>query len=68
MLYSLVELDEGIIKTMMELVFDLLCQGDLNLARVLRMKLIEKCEAKRQSDLLHLQQNAPLSAISVTSR
>ena len=66
--FSLVELDESIIKTMMELVFELLCQGDLNLARLLRMKLIEKCEGKRKQDLINSMHNTPLSAISVTSK
>jgi hypothetical protein len=31
----------------MDLVFELLCQGDLMLAKVLRKKIIEKCESKQ---------------------
>ncbi|XP_052788313.1 rap guanine nucleotide exchange factor 1-like isoform X2 [Mya arenaria] len=66
-LMSLLELDNAIIKQMMDLVFELLCQGDLNLARVLRMKLIEKCEAKRAQEAALAPNNTPLSSISVTS-
>ncbi|XP_033727703.1 rap guanine nucleotide exchange factor 1-like isoform X2 [Pecten maximus] len=41
------ELEDQIIQKMMELVFELLCQGNLMLARILRKKIIEKCEAKK---------------------
>ncbi|XP_021352661.1 rap guanine nucleotide exchange factor 1-like isoform X1 [Mizuhopecten yessoensis] len=41
------ELEDSIIQKMMELVFELLCQGNLMLARILRKKIIEKCEAKK---------------------
>ncbi|XP_052230046.1 rap guanine nucleotide exchange factor 1-like isoform X2 [Dreissena polymorpha] len=66
-LMSLLELDKAVIARMMELVFELLCQGDLNLARILRMKLIEKCGAKKHQELSALSQNTPLSSISLTS-
>jgi len=45
--FSHSELDENIIEKMMGLVFELLCQGDLMLARILRKKIIEKCENKK---------------------
>ncbi|KAI0209274.1 Rap guanine nucleotide exchange factor 1 [Lamellibrachia satsuma] len=45
------ELDEGILRTVMDLVFQLLCDGELMLARILRNKVLEKCECRR-----HLQQ------------
>ncbi|XP_048777777.2 rap guanine nucleotide exchange factor 1-like isoform X4 [Ostrea edulis] len=39
------EMDQSTIEKMMKLVFELLCQGDLMLAKVLRKKVIEKCES-----------------------
>ncbi|XP_060590659.1 rap guanine nucleotide exchange factor 1-like isoform X2 [Ruditapes philippinarum] len=66
-LMSLLELDEKMIGIMKELVFELLCQGDLTLARVLRMKLIEKVEAKKVQEVHHQEHNTPLSSISVTT-
>ncbi|KAL4219471.1 Rap guanine nucleotide exchange factor 1 [Mactra antiquata] len=65
-LMSLVELDEELVKIMMDLVFELLCQGDLNLARVLRSRLIEKCKTKKEQQQQSIQ-NYPLSSISVTA-
>lgn len=38
-------MDQSTIEKMMKLVFELLCQGDLMLAKVLRKKVIEKCES-----------------------
>jgi len=66
--FSLLELDDALIKQMMELVFELLCQGDLSSARILRKKLIEKCEARKVQAAMLNPSNVPLSAISVTSR
>ncbi|KAK3087482.1 hypothetical protein FSP39_006537 [Pinctada imbricata] len=39
------ELEDSVIEKMMNLVFELLCQGELMLAKVLRKKIIEKCES-----------------------
>ncbi|KAL5013075.1 hypothetical protein ScPMuIL_011626 [Solemya velum] len=41
------ELSEHLLQQMMDLVFELLCQSDLVLAKTLRKMLIDKCEAKR---------------------
>ncbi|XP_063425063.1 rap guanine nucleotide exchange factor 1-like isoform X6 [Mytilus trossulus] len=41
------ELAENTTKKIMDLVFELLCQGDLMLAKILRKKIIEKCESKQ---------------------
>ena len=64
----MLELDDKMIGIMKELVFELLCQGDLTLARVLRMKLIEKVEAKKTQEVHHQEHNTPLSSISVTTK
>lgn len=40
------ELDAEIVDRLMNLVYDLVCEGTLNLARLLRRKLLEKCEKK----------------------
>ena len=64
---SFLELDDTVIESMMDLVFELLCQGDLMLARILRRKIIEKCEAKKH----HIEVGAQvtlLSSLSVTSK
>ncbi|KAJ8300665.1 hypothetical protein KUTeg_022184 [Tegillarca granosa] len=45
------ELEDDIMKRLMDLVFELLCQGDLMLAKVLRKKIIEKCESKKQPEI-----------------
>lgn len=37
------EMDQATTQKMMTLVFELLCQSDLMLAKVLRKKVIEKC-------------------------
>lgn len=43
------KMDQATTQKMMTLVFELLCQSDLMLAKVLRKKVIEKCESKRVS-------------------
>lgn len=40
------ELDEEIVERQVALVYELLCQGELVLARLLRRKVLEKCERK----------------------
>lgn len=44
---SLVELTEDILKQLMELVFSLLCNGELTLARVLRKNILDKVQQKK---------------------
>ncbi|XP_076455431.1 uncharacterized protein LOC143290006 isoform X3 [Babylonia areolata] len=41
------ELDEEIVEKQVALVYELLCQGELVLARLLRRKILEKCEKKQ---------------------
>ncbi|XP_039520752.1 rap guanine nucleotide exchange factor 1 isoform X2 [Pimephales promelas] len=43
----LVELTEDILKQLMELVFSLLCKGELTLARVLRKNILDKVQQKK---------------------
>ncbi|XP_077080316.1 rap guanine nucleotide exchange factor 1 isoform X4 [Siphateles boraxobius] len=43
----LVELTEDILKQLMELVFSLLCNGELTLARVLRKNILDKVQEKK---------------------
>ena len=38
------EVDEGVIQVLMDLVCQLLCDGELMLARALRKKVLEICE------------------------
>lgn len=45
--FSLVELTEDILKQLMELVFSLLCNGELTLARVLRKNILDKVQQKK---------------------
>ena len=44
---SSIEVDEEILQTLMELEFQLLSEGELMLGRVLRRKVIEQCEHRR---------------------
>ncbi|KAK3601026.1 hypothetical protein CHS0354_008138 [Potamilus streckersoni] len=65
-LMSSSELEDSVIQQMMDLVFELLCQGELMLARILRRKIIEKCEIKRHQKEQALQVTI-LSSISLVS-
>ncbi|XP_067661881.1 rap guanine nucleotide exchange factor 1-like isoform X2 [Haliotis asinina] len=42
------ELEEEVVRRMMDLVYELVCQGELMLARILRKKIIEKCEQRQK--------------------
>ncbi len=42
-----IEVDEEILQTLMELEFQLLSEGELMLARVLRRKVIEQCDHRK---------------------
>ena len=43
LIYFSTEVDEKLIEMLMNLVFQMLCDGELTLARVLRSKVLEKC-------------------------
>ncbi|BFZ19943.1 hypothetical protein BsWGS_22981 [Bradybaena similaris] len=62
------ELDSVIVDRLMNLVYDLICERELNHARLLRKILLEKCE-KKQVELAESQQNsmAPIQTIELSS-
>ncbi|XP_075181051.1 rap guanine nucleotide exchange factor 1, partial [Anomaloglossus baeobatrachus] len=63
----LVELTDDILKLLMELVFRLVCKGELSLARVLRKNILEKVDNKRMQ---HHSNSAirPLASRGVAAR
>ncbi|KAF7696809.1 hypothetical protein HF521_005227 [Silurus meridionalis] len=61
-----VELTEDILRQLMDLVFRLVCNGELSLARVLRKNILDKVEQKRQLQHTHILQ--PLAARGVSAR
>ncbi|XP_072228663.1 rap guanine nucleotide exchange factor 1b isoform X3 [Leuresthes tenuis] len=62
----LVELTEDILKQLMELVFTLVCSGELSLARVLRKNILDKVEQKKL--LRYTNSLKPLAARGVSAR
>ncbi|XP_055035949.2 rap guanine nucleotide exchange factor 1b isoform X8 [Misgurnus anguillicaudatus] len=62
----LVELTEDILKQLMDLVFRLVCNGELSLARVLRKNILDKVEQKKL--LRHIHALKPLAARGVSAR
>ncbi|CAN9504440.1 unnamed protein product [Ophioblennius macclurei] len=62
----LVELTEDILKQLMDLVFTLVCNGELSLARVLRKNILDKVEQKRL--LRYTNSLKPLAARGVSAR
>uniref|UniRef100_A0A671QGN2 Rap guanine nucleotide exchange factor (GEF) 1b n=1 Tax=Sinocyclocheilus anshuiensis TaxID=1608454 RepID=A0A671QGN2_9TELE len=62
----LVELTEDILRQLMDLVFRLVCNGELSLARVLRKNILDKVEQKRL--LRHMHMLKPLAARGVSAR
>ena len=40
------DLDSVLLQTLMDFVYQLLCSGDLTMAKALRVKIIEKCNSK----------------------
>ncbi|XP_059781867.1 rap guanine nucleotide exchange factor 1 isoform X9 [Balaenoptera ricei] len=62
----LVELTEEILKLLMELVFRLVCSGELSLARVLRKNILDKAEQRRL--LRCADSDQPLAARGVAAR
>jgi Rap guanine nucleotide exchange factor 1 len=41
------DLDSKLLQTLMDFVYQLLCSGDLTMAKALRVKIIEKCNTKQ---------------------
>lgn len=64
--FSLVELTEEILKLLMELVFRLVCNGELSLARVLRKNILDKVDQKKL--LRCATSGQPLAARGVAAR
>lgn len=64
--FSLVELTEDILKQLMDLVFTLVCNGELSLARVLRKNILDKVEQKKL--LRYTNSLKPLAARGVSAR
>uniref|UniRef100_A0A667YEE6 CRK SH3-binding GNRP n=1 Tax=Myripristis murdjan TaxID=586833 RepID=A0A667YEE6_9TELE len=62
----LVELTEDILKQLMDLVFRLVCNGELSLARVLRKNILDKVEQKKL--LRYTNSLKPLAARGVSAR
>ncbi|XP_057674230.1 rap guanine nucleotide exchange factor 1b isoform X2 [Corythoichthys intestinalis] len=62
----LVELTEDILKQLMDLVFTLVCNGELSLARVLRKNILDKAEQKKL--LRYTNSLKPLAARGVSAR
>uniref|UniRef100_A0A674HA14 Rap guanine nucleotide exchange factor 1 n=1 Tax=Taeniopygia guttata TaxID=59729 RepID=A0A674HA14_TAEGU len=62
----LVELTEEILKLLMDLVFRLVCSGELSLARVLRKNILDKVDQKKM--LSYANSIKPLAARGVAAR
>ncbi|XP_061912796.1 rap guanine nucleotide exchange factor 1b isoform X9 [Entelurus aequoreus] len=62
----LVELTEDILKQLMDLVFTLVCNGELSLARVLRKNILDKVEQKKL--LRYTNSLKPLASRGVSAR
>lgn len=60
------ELTEDILKQLMDLVFTLVCNGELSLARVLRKNILDKVEQKKL--LRYTNSLKPLAARGVSAR
>jgi len=41
------DLDSMLLQSLMDFVYQLLCSGDLTMAKALRVKIIEKCNTKQ---------------------
>ncbi|MGH0123386.1 UNVERIFIED_CONTAM: hypothetical protein FKN15_021890 [Acipenser sinensis] len=61
-----VELTDDILKQLMDLVFRLVCSGELSLARVLRKNILDKVDQKKQ--LRYINSMKPLAARGVAAR
>lgn len=58
------DLDDVILQTLMEFVYQLLCSGDLTMAKALRVKILEKYNAKKMNN----NPNALLSSLNIYTR
>ncbi|KAK7793296.1 hypothetical protein R5R35_007622 [Gryllus longicercus] len=58
------DLDDVVLQTLMEFVYQLLCSGDLTMAKALRVKILEKYNAKK----LNNTPNALLSSLNIYTR
>ncbi|XP_014662463.1 PREDICTED: guanine nucleotide-releasing factor 2-like [Priapulus caudatus] len=59
------DVDDSLVKILTDLVFELLSDGQLLLGKVLRSRILEKCETKRESSNHHM---LLLPSIAVSSR
>ncbi|XP_069676852.1 guanine nucleotide-releasing factor 2 isoform X2 [Periplaneta americana] len=58
------DLDNILLQTLMDFVYQLLCSGDLTMAKALRVKIIEKCNAKH----FHNTSSMLLSSLNIYTR
>ncbi|PNF16330.1 hypothetical protein B7P43_G10833 [Cryptotermes secundus] len=58
------DLDSLLLQSLMDFVYQLLCSGDLTMAKALRVKIIEKCNAKR----LYSASSMLLSSLNIYTR
>lgn len=49
----------------MDLVFELLCQGELTLAKLLRRKIVEKLEARKHMEITAKTNNLPSHSLTL---
>ncbi|CAI9716445.1 rap guanine nucleotide exchange factor 1-like isoform X1 [Octopus vulgaris] len=59
------EIDDEISQKMMDLVFELLCQGELTLAKLLRRKIVEKLEARKHMEITAKTNNLPSHSLTL---
>ncbi|GAB1597568.1 rap guanine nucleotide exchange factor 1 isoform X2 [Argonauta hians] len=59
------EIDDEISQKMMDLVFELLCQGELTLAKLLRRKIVEKLEARKHMEITAKTNNIPSHSLTL---
>ena len=62
--HSLTDLEQVVLQTLMEFVQQLLCRGDLTMAKALRVIMLSKYEAKK----LYLNANSLLPSHNVYTR
>lgn len=58
------DLDDIVLKTLMDFVYQLLCSGDLTMAKALRVKILEKYNAKKHHNIT----STLLSSLNVYTR
>lgn len=60
------EIDEDVLQILMDLTFKLLCDGELMLGKILRKKVLEKSNQRR--DMQEASKNVPLSSYHLTAK